>query len=279
MLTGEQWTCWKENGYVIIPRAVPESHLTATIEAIAGFLELDPENPETWYADPPRRLGFVEMYHHQAMWDNRQHPRVYEAFRSLWDEEKLWVSIDRANMTPPEREGRAHGFTESLVHWDIDTTDHPDRLNVQGVLYLTDTAENQGGFQCVPGFHRDFFDWVKNQPDDRDPMRPDMTDLQPVPIPGKAGDLLIWHSLLPHGNSRNTSDTPRWCQYIKASPSREDDESARQHRVSLWRERMNPPQFPGDPRGVERQHDPARLTPLGRKLLGLDRWDKTCEAK
>ena len=273
MLNDEQQTCWDENGYVIIPRAVPESHLEATISAIAAFLELDPRDPETWYEGPPRRLGFVEMYHHQAMWDNRQYPRVYEAFKSLWDDEKLWVSIDRTNMTPPERESRPHGFNEPLIHWDIDTTAHPEALNVQGVLYLTDTAENQGGFQCVPGFHKQFFEWVKTQPPDRDPMRPDMTDLEPVAIPGKAGDLLIWHSLLPHGNSRNTSDRPRWCQYISAKPNQEDDENHRQHRISLWRNRLHPEVFPGDPRGVERRSGPARLTALGRRLLGLDRWE------
>ncbi len=273
MLTGDQWDCWEENGYVIIPRAVPDAHLESTIGAIAGFLEIDPDDPATWYADPPRRLGFVEMYHHQAMWDNRQYPRVYEAFKNLWKDEKLWVSIDRANMTPPERANQTHGFNESLIHWDIDTSAHPERLAVQGVLYLADTAENQGGFQCVPGFHRAFFDWVKTQPVDRDPMLPDLADLEPVTIPGKAGDLLIWHSLLPHGNSHNNADRPRWSQYIYATPSREEDESLRQHRISLWRDRAHPPQFPGDPRDVERLRGPARLTPLGRKLLGLDRWE------
>ena len=272
MFTDDQRSCWDENGYVIVPEAVPASHLEATVSAIAAFLDLDPRDPETWYADPPRRLGFVEMYHHQAMWDNRQHERVYEAFRTLWNEEKLWVSIDRANMTPPEREDRPNGFNESLIHWDIDTSVRPERFAVQGVLYLTDTDVNQGGFQCVPGFHRRFFEWVKTQPPDRHPMRPDMTGLELVPIPGKAGDLLIWHSLLPHGNSRNTSDRPRWSQYISASPCAEDDENLRQHRISLWRNRMNPDAFPGDPRGVERRSGPAQLTSLGRRLLGLDRW-------
>ena len=272
MFTDDQWSCWDENGYVIIPDAVPAAHLEATISAIAAFLDLDPGDPKTWDADPPRRLGFVEMYHHQAMWDNRQHERVYEAFKTVWNEEKLWVSIDRANMTPPEREDRPHGFNESLIHWDMDTSAHAEVFKVQGVLYLTDTDVNQGGFQCVPGFHRRFFEWVKTQPPDRDPMRPDMTGLEPVTIPGKAGDLLIWHSLLPHGNSRNTSDKPRWCQYISASPSAEDDEDLRQHRISLWRNSKNPDAFPGDPRGVERRSGPARLTALGRRLLGLDRW-------
>jgi hypothetical protein len=44
----------------------------------------------------------------------------------------------------------------------------------------------------------------------------------------------------------------------------------------MWRDRL-PPEgsaFPGDPRGWEREHgQTAELTPLGRKPLGLDRWE------
>ena len=123
---------WDENGYVIVPDAVPEENLRAVIRAISEFLEIDPNEPATWYGVPPRRLGFVEMYHHQALWDNRQHPRVYQAFREIWGMDTLWVSFDRANMTPPERTDKTTGFNEPLVHWDFDASLHPDRLMVQG---------------------------------------------------------------------------------------------------------------------------------------------------
>lgn len=273
MLNAKDHAFWEENGYVVIPEAVPPENLKAAITAIGAFLGLDPDDPETWHADPPRRLGFAEMYHHQALWDNRQHPRVYQAFAELWGAEKLWVSFDRANMTPPERAGRPHGFHESLIHWDFDASLHPDRLSMQGVLYLTDTEENQGGFQCVPGFHRQFHEWVRTQPPDRNPGQPDMDGLTLRNVSGKAGDLVIWHSLLPHGNSRNTADRPRWSQYILMSPAEEDNEPLRQERIRLWRERLTPPGFPGDPRRWEQTHcPPAALTPLGKRLLGLERW-------
>lgn len=265
---------WDENGYVIVPNAVPQENLDATIQAIADFLELDPEDPSTWYPDNPRRLGFVEMYHHQAFWNNRQYPRIHQAFSELWGTERLWVSFDRANMAPPEHPDKPTGFNEPLIHWDFDASLYPDRLMMQGVLYLTDTDEYQGGFQCVPGFHRQFHEWVKTQPADRNPELPDMTGLTVKKIAGKAGDLVIWNSLLPHGNSLNKSKTlPRWSQYILMTPADEENEALCQERIQIWQERLTPSNLPGDPCGLERKHgQTAELTPLGRKLLGIDRW-------
>ena len=44
----------------------------------------------------------IEIYNHQYLWDNRQEPRVYDAFVDIWDREDLWVGIDRANLNPPK---------------------------------------------------------------------------------------------------------------------------------------------------------------------------------
>jgi ectoine hydroxylase-related dioxygenase (phytanoyl-CoA dioxygenase family) len=70
--------------------------------------------------------------------------------------------------------------------------------------YLADTASDQGGFQCVPGFHRKLMEWSDQQPPDRHPKMPeDMASFKAQAIPGKAGDLVIWHSALLHGNGPN----------------------------------------------------------------------------
>ncbi|MBI4531852.1 MAG: phytanoyl-CoA dioxygenase family protein [Candidatus Latescibacteria bacterium] len=265
---------WEKNGYVVIHNAVPQENLDAVIEVIWEFLGMDPDDPDDWYREPHRKGGMVEMYHHQALWNNRQYPRVYQAFTEIWREEKLWVSIDRANMKPPVRTDKPEWDHKGMIHWDIDTSVRPVPFMVQGVLYLTDTAENQGGFQCVPGFHRKFEEWGQSQSEDSASPPPDPTGLEVQKIPGKAGDLVIWQSLLPHGNSRNTSDRPRLAQYITMFPTGEKNEEARQSRIRLWRDRLSPDGFPGDPRGLEQQYGkPATLTALGKKLLGLEVWD------
>ncbi len=275
---------WEENGYVIVPNAVPQENLDRMVEAIWWFLDMDPEDSETWYKHKPFTRdnrcspisagGMVEMYQHQAIWDNRQHPKVYQAFAEIWGEERLWVSLDRANMKPPAREDKPDWNNRGMIHWDLDTSQQPIQFGVQGVLYLTDTAEDQGGFQCVPGFNNTFEEWVKTQPEDRNPHNPDLAGLDVKVIPGNAGDLLIWHRLLAHGNGHNTSDKPRLAQYITMSPAPADDESARQARVTSWQERRPMPNWPGDPRAWEQEkQQTAELTSLGKKLLGVDPWD------
>jgi hypothetical protein len=276
VLSAEDVAFFEENGYVVAPNAVPQENLDAVIAAIWEFLEMDPDDPEDWYRPPHKPGGMVEIYHHQALWDNRQPPRIHAIFAQLFGTEKLWVSEDRASMKPPAHPAHPEYDHKGFIHWDTDTSKLPIPFGVQGVLYLTDTTEDMGGFQCVPGFHKNLEEWIKTQPPDRNPRKPDLDRLPPgrkvTPIPGKAGDLLIWNRLLAHGNGHNTSGRPRLAQYITMSPARPDNEEARRRRIERWEQRL--PYKEGDPRDWERQHypGPATLTPLGRKLLGLDLW-------
>ncbi len=270
---------WEENGYVIVPRAVPAAQLQRTVAAICEFQGADLERPETWYRPQPdnemrelNRSGMVELYHHQTLWDNRQSPRVHRAFSEIWGSHRLWVTIDRVNFNPPQRPGwEFSGF----IHWDLDTSQQPVPFAVQGVLSLTDTPAEAGGFQCVAGFPRRFEQWLPGQPPDRDPWRPDLSGLEVRSVPTRAGDLLIWHGLLPHGTGPNRGDRPRLAQYVSMSPAREEDRALREERVRLWRESRSPSgfAFPGNPREREAAGGPARLTGLGEKLLGLTSWD------
>lgn len=283
VLSKDDWDFWEKNGYVVVPQAVPQENLDEMISAIWSFLEIDPDDQEGWYrykpysrddmSSPISAAGMVEIYQHQALWNNRQYPRVYQAFAELLGREALWVSLDRANMKPPARPDKPEWGHQGMIHWDIDTSVQPIPFGVQGVLYLTDTSENQGGFQCVPGFHNAFEEWVKTQPTDRNPRLPDLAGLEVKSVAGKAGDLVIWHRLLAHGNGHNTSDRPRLAQYITMSPAQEESERSRTERIQSWRECRPAKGWPGDHRGWEQKHQsPAVLTPLGKKLLGLDLW-------
>jgi hypothetical protein len=284
IITEEDHAFFRENGYVKVRGAVPEENCKRVIEAIWDFLGKSPEDREGWYSPPEgmsefwrsQNGGMVEMYQHQSLWDNRQHPRLHQAFAELLGEEKLWVSIDRVNMTPPRHPDHPE-LDSYFVHWDVETSDLPSPLpkpyGVQGVLYLADTSEEQGGFHCVPSIYRNLEEWIKSQPPDRNPSSPDVGDHEVRAIPGEAGDLVIWDRLLPHGNGHNDSDEPRFAQYISMSPADPERQESRKTAIESWRNNEAPMNWAGDPRGWEKRSGrPAELTPLGRKLLGIDRW-------
>jgi hypothetical protein len=280
LLSEEDWKFWIDNGYIVVKQAVPREQAERTAEFLWEFEEKDPKDPESWYAPPRAEImmkeltntGMVEVYNHQRLWDNRQMQRVYDAFVDIWGTEKLWVTIDRANLNMPMRPGFEY---KGFIHWDYDPETKPQ--NVQGVLALADQDDEQmGGFQCIPELYRTYERWKITQPETRDHFKPDTTGFEIMKVKMEAGDLLIFNSLQPHGIRPNVSGNKvRIAQYISMMPAQEDNLALRQWRINSWKERNAPEgfAFPGDPRQWEKnKYSTARLSSLGKKLLGLENW-------
>ena len=282
VLSEEDWNFWMHNGYIVIKNAISKEQAKATADFIWEFDEKNPNDSQTWYAPPRAEMkmkeltgtGMVEVYNNQHLWNNRQMQRVYDAFVDVWGTEKLWVTIDRANLNFPLQPGvDKKGF----IHWDYDPETKPQ--NVQGVMALADqTDENMGGFQCIPWLYRNYDTWKLTEPEDRDRFQPNISDLEDkiIKVKMEVGDLLIFNSTEPHGIRPNKSkDKVRIAQYISMMPAEEDNEELRQWRINSWKHRIAPEgyAFPGDPRNWEKtKYDTAKLTSLGEKLLGLKDW-------
>ena len=280
VLREEDWNFWVTNGYIVIKNAVPKQQALETAKFLWEFEEKDPADPETWYAPPRAEMkmkeltntGMVEVYNNQHLWNNRQMQKVYDAFVDIWGTEKLWVTIDRANLNFPIKPGFEY---KGFIHWDYDPEIKP--VNVQGVLALADQDdENMGGFQCIPELFRTYNAWKLTQPDDRDHFKPDTTGFEMKKVKMEAGDLLIFNSLQPHGIRPNLSDKKvRIAQYISMMPAEEENEALRDWRITSWRDSVAPEgyAFPGDPRKWEQtKYGRAELNSLGKKLLGLEKW-------
>jgi len=279
VLSEEDWTFWVQNGYVVIREAVPREQAKKLADYLWEYEGKDQHDESTWYKRPNVKMemtelnntGMVEIYNQQFMWDNRQHPRVHQAFADVWGTEKLWVTIDRANLNFPIRPGFEY---KGFIHWDYDPETKPQ--NVQGVIALADqNDDSMGGFQCVPELYRTYDKWKLTQPEDRDHYKPDTTGFEIVKVKLNAGDLLIFNSLEPHGIRANTSQNKvRIAQYVAMMPAQEDNEELVQWRINSWKNRdaMKVYAFHGDPLEREKKNHVAELSPLGKKLLGLERW-------
>ena len=234
------------------------------------------------------------------------------AFSAVLGTKRLLVNVGRASaMRPTKSVAWGDAVVDKpewktltgWVHWDMnpwtgETTafsyeSRDFRKNrgytadkVQGVLTLVDCGPRDGGFHCVPGFHRHIRGWachnranfnphahgttiqvrwglgsgacrgyclsytgyINGQVPEEDPMKADAQ-----PVPARAGCIIIWSSALPHGTFPNDSDRGRMVQYIKMA--RCDDDSLGPVFVD---EELLPPSF--------------QLTPLGRQLYGFDEW-------
>ncbi|MDB4267173.1 phytanoyl-CoA dioxygenase family protein [Flavobacteriaceae bacterium] len=282
VLSEEDWKFWMHNGYIVIKNAIPKEQAKATANFIWEFDEKDPNDTSTWYAKPRAEMkmkelagtGMVEAYNHQALWNNRQTQKVYDAFVDVWGTEKLWVTIDRVNLNFPQRPGEEK---EGFIHWDYDPETRPQ--NVQGVIALADQMdESMGGFQCIPWLYRNYDTWKLTQPEDRHRFQPNLDSLQDklVKVLMEAGDLLIFNSTEPHGIRPNRSGKKvRIAQYISMMPAEEENQELKDWRINSWKNRVAPVgyAFPGDPRNWEHEkYKTAELSKLGKKLLGLENW-------
>jgi hypothetical protein len=280
VLNEEDWNFWRHNGFIVIKQAVSKEQAASTASFLWEFEEKDPRDPQTWYRAPRAEMkmkelantGMVEVYNHQLLWNNRMTQRVYDAFVDIWGTEKLWVTIDRANLNFPIKPGfEYNGF----IHWDYDPEEKP--VNVQGVLALEDQMdEDMGGFQCIPELFRNYDEWKLTQPLDRNRFLPDTSGFEPTKVKMEAGDLLIFNSLQPHGIRANRSNKVRIAQYISMMPAEENNKALKDWRIQSWKERKAPEgyAFPGDPRNWEQtRYSTAELNELGKKLLGLTSWN------
>jgi hypothetical protein len=258
-----------EFGWVRIDGAIPTELCDRLVDALDHDLGVPVHDPSRWDPYGCEMQDLVPMWGHQTQWDIRQHPNLHQIWATLWGTERLCVSLDSCRFTPPWKPGYAEPYG---IHWDHDPFDEAKRM-FQGVLALTDTAINQGGFCCVPSLYRDRDAWPINPSIDANGEEDWLAHTKGreiVHVPARAGDLIVWDSRLAHGNSKNTSAKPRIAFYILMGPA---DEWSREVAVESWRTGQCVPWWRSRP-GYDRTEPwpPANLTQLGRRLLGSDDW-------
>jgi len=209
---------WDEHGYVVLRGAISRDE-AADLEALLWqVIDARPDDPDSWYGARTNGI-MIQHFQHPAQETVRRSARVHKAFAQLWGTSDLWSSTDRMSFNPPETPERK--FPGPHLHWDVSIA-QPIAFGTQGILYMTDTAADQGALQLVPGFHHRIGAWLDGL-GEADPRQVDLGD-QAITVPAGAGDLVIWRYDLPHGASPNRSDRPRMAQYVNLySPAWEEN--------------------------------------------------------
>lgn len=261
-----------EDGFVVIPNVVPAELCEAVIDAILDYTRVDPADPSTWQwqEDPGQGggHGIVPLHHHQALWNVRQYPAVYEVFRAMYGVDDLWVTMDRVSYKPPAA-AMHPDWRREPVHWDCDPWAFDD-LSIQGLVYLTDTDATQGAFSCVPSIYTDLANYRATHVHDESRRHPEVTEEALIAVPGSAGSLVLFHRLMPHTSRLNDSEQHRFVQYVAMQPA--GSETDRRQRVKEWQEKLPPAwAIRQKVRGqqIPEPGEPAELTELGRRLVGL----------
>lgn len=212
VLSADDIDFWNENGYVVLKNAIPEEDCMAAREAIWEYLQMDENDSESWYKNLDSMQGImVPLYRHPAIDKNRTAPRIRKAFEQLWNQNGLIVTTDKCGFNPPQTNHFTYRGTG--LHWDVSLA-LPIPFGTQGILYLTDTAANQGALTLIPSFHKTIEPWLANLPDHINPRKADLSSFEKKSIAASAGDFIIWNHTLPHSSSPNNASLPRIVQYI-----------------------------------------------------------------
>jgi ectoine hydroxylase-related dioxygenase (phytanoyl-CoA dioxygenase family) len=152
-----------------------------------------------------------------------QFARLPNSSRPPWRTAPLGIAMRRRNddivpCTMPNRFGTSgnahcHPYWPELSRGDIHWDTHPrveDGGTLQCVALLTDVERNGGGSQCVPGIFQDLDAWLDQNARgcDFDFINPGL-NCPTTQIEGKAGDVILWSTKLPHGGAANLSERPR----------------------------------------------------------------------
>ncbi|AYV84058.1 MAG: hypothetical protein Hyperionvirus16_33 [Hyperionvirus sp.] len=255
-----------ENGYVAIRGILTDDDCQNTLDDIDQQMKkIDPRfdiNDASTYEHAPILNNFG-MYAKKPIiteqfCKNRQNDSIHRAFQILCGEDQILVSIDRCAFYRPtidhpdwktnyvypglhldfhpssylncktildKRESLDYSTTADFVA-ENNLYSKLDGIEIQCVINLMDNYEDDGGFQCVPGFHKEYPNWVTEKDFKNDYgegvyhfSKTDKIDMKyvhsPKRVPVPRGTVIFWTQFMAHGTKPNNSNNPRCIQFMK----------------------------------------------------------------
>jgi ectoine hydroxylase-related dioxygenase (phytanoyl-CoA dioxygenase family) len=266
VLSDEEVSQFWEQGYLLVKGVLSRDEAVYYRDLILDLVPRDLSIPEHWHVSGGRIKPHFTPGNHT--YDSPE-------FLPLFANEKLYAVAAQLLQTPRLRsmdgsigitmrnDGQQESPLSQTLHIDASVPTDVDNfaftleeVQIGGCYYFTDVQPDGGGIHVVPGGHRKVEEEARANPQGRhlhnDWKR--ITHMKSIEVTGEAGDFALLHHLMPHGASHNRRTYPRVAEFMRFV--REDQTH-----------------------GVGRRPAPAyndlqlaAMTPLARKLLGVDPW-------
>ncbi|NGX58143.1 MAG: hypothetical protein K940chlam3_01048 [Chlamydiae bacterium] len=257
---------FQRNGYVVVDNVSEKKDRDGLVAFIDKIMNRK--------SSSTRRLGFLDLYHDDQLAQLRQNPKLYGVFTSIFGTEKLWVVFDRViHQLVDEYESPLN------PHVDQNPVVHPHFFNVQAMLALRDMNEGTGTLALVPRSHQ-FFHEYKEWSDSHVGFveHCGKRKLSFIGVRLKEGQLVIWDSRTTHCRFRGSPLSNRYAALLTFTKA-ENNQELIDLRLKAFKEGVGVNHHQAGLRATakprleislrETQED---LTPLGRKLYGLENW-------
>jgi hypothetical protein len=269
-LPAEDVDFFREQGYLVVRGVLGPDEARHFGRLVMDLLPRDLHIPEYWdsvagrikpYYTPGNQTfdgpEFIPLY---------QHPTLYAIMAQLHGHPNLLVRDGSIGITI-RNDAQTDGPMSQDLHLDPAVPDiddflfTPEEVEIGGCYYLTDVEPDGGGIRVVPGGPRIVEQEARAADRGRqlyDKWR-QIPHLDTVEVTGRAGDFVLMHHLMPHGASHNRRPITRLAQFLRYF--RDDQPYQLGER-------------PGDPPAGKTYNDLqlAAMSPLGRKLFGVDPW-------
>ena len=214
-LTDEQQQQFINDGYVVVRNLLPADVVTKTRESIFETTGLRDDDPSTWgsvvlpEAAPLTqacRTREVEEVARELVGDNFLPGMSYSPVLELRGEDPVkrgYIPVMAYPKAGPREFVAPDGFHIDGMHL---VTTWPSKNFLVVFAYLCDVAEYGGATTIRPGSHRQVFEHWLRTGDKGNTHPPDLDYAAPIPMPGRAGDVIFMHYLAVHSGSNNYSD-------------------------------------------------------------------------
>jgi ectoine hydroxylase-related dioxygenase (phytanoyl-CoA dioxygenase family) len=209
---------YRENGYLMVEKAVTDAQLDRLREITYGLIDQSrplTESDDRFDLDEGHgrnnpRLTRIKLPHRQDpyYWEVLKNSKMTEVLTSLLGPNTM-IQTSKLNTKAPGG-GQA-------VEWHQDWAFYPhtnDDMLAFG-LFIEDCDESNGPLQVIPGSHKGPVLAHTNKDGvfcgAVDPDDPDFDYSKAVPLTGRAGSMTVHHARALHGSAPNNSDR---CRYI-----------------------------------------------------------------